>query len=57
MLRRKPTVIELRLDTDKAEYEQILRERQLQGGNPLPVPQVGTRPVLHEDARSRTFCC
>lgn len=39
MLRRPATVIELQLDTDKAEYEQILRERQLRG-QPLPAPTV-----------------
>ena len=42
MLRRPATVIELQLDTDKAEYEQILREHQLRG-QPLPAPTVRDR--------------
>jgi hypothetical protein len=55
MLRRPATVIELQLDTDKAEYEQILRERQLRG-QPLPAPTV-SRPkfAIVNLVRARTL--
>jgi hypothetical protein len=48
MLRRPATVIELQLDTDKVEYEQILRERQLRG-QPLPAPTEQQRPASVAD--------